>query len=170
MSVPAPSGAAIILGSHRTVELLTAQQTRDVYEILAQSAEHFVTFQFRVPVGLQDPKAAGPNAQSIIVSADAIAVQLDNLFTFPNVIDVQYVQDVSPSNQLLDLVEIYAQSDDGSVTDFLRWPLEQVDTRVVGGPIQALVDKLNQLAAQNPGTSPVPSGGGTTPPGGGAGG
>lgn len=153
-----PAGSAIILSSHRTVELLTAQQTRDVYEILAQSAEHGVNFQFRVPVGLQTPRAAGPNAASILQTADAIAVQLDDLFTFPNVVDVQYVQDVSPSNQLLDLVEIFVQSDNGQATDFLRWPLETVDLRVLGAPLQALVDRLNTLVGTAPPPAPtVPS-------------
>lgn len=145
MSLPVPEGSAVILSSHRTVELLTAQRTRDVYEILAVSAYSNVYFEFRVPVYLVDPTGGGPEAASIIRTANAIAVEIDSVWSLPNVVGVTYVQDVSPTNQLVDLVEIYVQSDNGQATDFLRWPLESVDLRVLGGPIAALVDKLNAL-------------------------
>lgn len=145
MSFVPPAGSAVILSSHRTVELMTAQQTRDVYEVLAVAVYSNVYFQFRVPVALVDPVGGGPDAASIRATADAIAVELDSVYSQPNVVGVTYVQDVSATNQLEDLVEIYVQSDNGQATDYLRWPLEAVDLRVLGGPISALVDRLNAL-------------------------
>lgn len=145
MSIPLPEGAAIIIDAHRTVELLTAQRTRDVYEILAVTAENNVAFHVRVPVALVDPIGGGPDALSIRQTAIGIAVSIDSLFSLTNVIGVTYVQDVSPTNQLVDLVEIYVQSDNGLATDYLRWPLEAVDLRVVEQPILDLAAKLNAL-------------------------
>ena len=140
MSVPAPVGAATVVSSHRTVELLGGQRTQDVYEIGATTAENNVYFQFRVPVALADPG-------SIEMTMNAIAVQLDTLFTIPQVVGVSYVQDVNAANQLEDLVEIYVTSTDGRADDFLRWPLESVDLRVVAQPIADLVAKLDAIMA-----------------------
>ena len=137
-----PGGVQGITDVHvtRGVELVGGSKIRDVYDAEATTTPSGVYFQFRVPVALADPG-------SIQATAEAISVSLESLFTVPGVVGIEYVQDVSPANLLVDYVLIYVQSTSGLSTDYVRWPLESVDLRVLAGPLAAAIAKLDTIEA-----------------------
>ena len=125
-----------IFATHRTVEFVGGARTIEVKEIEVFTIPSNIYFEFRQPIELQIQA-------SIDARATLYAGLLEDVAASPEVIALAYVQDVSVTNQLEDLVNIYVESSTGRSSDFFTQPLGLLEASIVAPKIVALQRQLD---------------------------
>lgn len=113
-------GAATIVSQHQSMQLLGGTQLERVVEVGARSIPTGVFFQFRLGA-LGYTRAVGQ------AYADGFGLAIEAVVAEPTVAGADYVQDVSPAGHLLDQLEIFWQSLDGSSEGSIIVPLGSLD-------------------------------------------
>ncbi len=99
--------AARIIFQHEGEQLRGGTQIQEVVEVGAESIPSAVFFQFRLG-------ATGYTRAAGQAYADGFGLLIEGLLALPVVAAVSYVQDVDAAGQLLDQLEVFWQTEDGS--------------------------------------------------------
>jgi hypothetical protein len=126
-----PTGSATIIFLHETEQLLGGSQLQRVVEIGAVEDSSETYFETRLPA------VPGFNRQEAQIVSNMYAGAIAGVLVQPFVDSLAYLQDVNRAGALLDLMDIFWTSGDGSAEGVLRVRLAQLLTTPIGPLIAA---------------------------------
>lgn len=111
MEVPPDAGGnpgdVVIVFQHQGEQLLGGTELQRVVEVGCLTRPSDVFFQFRLP-------ATGYTRAAGAAYAEGFAIAIEDFLLTPPIVGVGYFQDLSPAGQLLDKLDLYWQSADGT--------------------------------------------------------
>jgi hypothetical protein len=125
-----------IVSRRQTEELLGGTTLQDVIEVGFVTKPSGIYVQTRMALPLISP-------QQIAQTVFPIAANIESLLHDPNVAAIVYIQDVNAAGQLIDVLEITYQSDDGRATGTYRVLVDMADLRYLSPILAPLVEQLN---------------------------
>lgn len=130
---PDPGGgdnAATIISQEESDELAGGTTLTRTVEVGAVSIPSGVYFQFRLPkTGYT--RAVGQSY------ANGFGLLIEGILVEPNVVAIAYQQDVNQAGHLLDQLDIFWQTDDGSAAGDIVLPMFPLTDDQVGPAVQA---------------------------------
>jgi len=126
-----------VIGRTATTDSPGGDVVRDVVRVTVQTKPSGVVFEFN------QPRGAALNA-SIAARAHTYSDDIESIMQTPEVSGVQYVQDVNPSDNIVDYLQIWvtASNDNGDATDYFYQSFATLEAAAVAPKIMTLYNSL----------------------------
>jgi hypothetical protein len=124
------AGDVTILFQHQGEQLLGGSELQRVVEVGCLSHPSQTYFQFRLPA-LGYTRAAG------VAYAGGFSLTIEAVLTDAGIVGMDYVQGLSPAGQLLDQMEVFWQSPDGTADGSIVVALPPIDEANVAALVAA---------------------------------
>lgn len=122
------------------IETLGSQGTRDVTIVGITTNGHGVYLEFRIPQAFY-------SAQQVKNYSTGYTGTIESMFAVSGVVGLQWIQQVSPANELQDAIIVTVASDSGDSTGQFTVPFRDFKPEVVAPKAAKLIAELNAAEA-----------------------